>query len=135
MSFATWSENYSVQVGRLDSEHKNLFAITNELYDGMKTGRGKDVMRDVVAKLAAYASRHFASEEALMRQAGYADVERHVAQHREFTATVKRFVDDVNAGAGAVSIEVLEFLKKWLTDHIQHSDKAYSGTLNAKGIR
>jgi hemerythrin len=40
-----------------------------------------------------------------------------------------------NSGESALSIETLDFLKNWLTIHIQCTDKKYSNHLNAAGIR
>ena len=66
MSFAAWNDSYSVQVLQVDTEHKKLFAIISELYDGMKAGRGKDVLGNVLNQLVSYTERHFSAEEGLM---------------------------------------------------------------------
>lgn len=65
MSFANWDDSYGVKVRRLDDEHKQLFSIINQLHEGMKAGRGKDVMQNVLNQLLSYTEQHFADEEAL----------------------------------------------------------------------
>lgn len=51
MAFATWDQSYSVKVQRLDTEHQQLFSIVNQLHDGMKAGRGPQVMQGVLQQL------------------------------------------------------------------------------------
>jgi hemerythrin-like metal-binding protein len=69
-----------------------------------------------------------------MRQAGYTELEKHAALHGEFTTRLKGFSRDYEAGAVALSVEVLDFLKDWLGKHIMGADRAYSGAMNSKGI-
>lgn len=135
MSFANWDQSYSVQVQRLDAEHQQLFAIINQLYDGMKAGRGSQVMQDVLQKLLCYTEQHFSGEETLLRQANYADLVAHMAKHREFTARIRDFSTQYASGAVALSVEILDYLKNWLSQHIMATDQRYSSTLNAFGIR
>jgi hemerythrin len=53
MPLFIWNSSYSVKVKRFDADHQQLFSIINELHEGMKAGRGKDVMHDVLSKLLA----------------------------------------------------------------------------------
>jgi len=134
MSFANWTDSYSVHVQRLDSEHRQLFSVVNQLYEAMKAGHGKDALRTVLNELVRYTEQHFRDEEALMRQAGYANLTGHVTQHRQFVTRVKGFCKEYESGAAAISVEVLEFLKGWLAEHIMGADQQYSSALNAHGI-
>ena len=135
MSLFVWNDSYSVKVKHLDSEHQKLFDIINELYDGMKAGKGKDVLGPVIEQLITYTERHFASEEAVLRRANYNFIEQQIAQHRAFVARVKKFSEDFASGAAGISVEVLDFLKTWLAQHIKGTDQQYSATLNAQGVR
>ena len=134
MSFANWTNSYSVHVQRLDNEHQQLFAVINQLYDGMKAGKGKDVLGSVLTQLLRYTEQHFRDEEALMRHAGYTDLGDHIARHQQFVAKVNSFRKEYEAGTAAISIEVLDFLKSWLDQHIMGTDQQYSTTLNFHGI-
>lgn len=135
MSFANWDQSYSVQVQRLDAEHQQLFAIINQLYEAMKAGRGSQALQDVLQKLLRYTEQHFSGEEALLRQANYPELDAHVAKHREFTGRIRDFSKQYASGAVALSVEILDFLKNWLSQHIMATDHKYSSTLNRCGIR
>jgi len=134
MALFTWNSNYSVKVKRFDEDHQQLFAIINELHDGMKAGRSKDVMHDVLTKLLRYTERHFTSEEAVMKELGYTQLPAHIEQHRKFTGKIKEVADQYKAGATGLSLSVLDFLTKWLSQHIVGVDKQYSEFMNAKGV-
>jgi len=134
MAFFAWNDSYSVGVRRFDSEHQQLFAIMNELYEGMKSGRGKEVMGTTLKKLIRYTEQHFSSEEAVMSQAGYAELSSQVDQHRQFTQKMKDLEGQFHAGAAGLSVGLLDYLRDWLTTHISIADKRYTAFLNAKGI-
>ncbi len=134
MSFAVWDNSYSVKVQRLDDEHKQLFSIINQLHDGMKAGRGKDVMQSVLNQLLRYTEQHFAEEEGLMRRAGYPALNAHMAIHQQFVSKIKSFRTEFQSGASAISVGVLEYLRSWLAQHIMGTDQQYSATLEAAGI-
>lgn len=135
MSTFTWNESYSVHVQQFDAQHKKLFDIINELADAMHIGKGENVIRDVVEKLAVYTRTHFLQEEVAMRQSGYPQLEAHQAQHNKLMVEVEKYQKDLVDGHKPNTIAVLNFLQKWLVDHIQKSDKAYSDHLNAHGVR
>src|SRR5262249_24071174 len=134
MSLFVWNDSYSVKVKQFDSEHQKLFDIMNQLYDGMKAGRGKDSLGPVIKQLITYAERHFSAEEAAMRRASYNQLDRQIAQHRAFVERTKKFSEDYASGASCMSVEVLEFLKDWLTQHIKGEDQRYSPVLNGAGM-
>lgn len=134
MPLFTWNSSYSVKVERFDEDHQQLFDIINELHEGMKAGRSKDVMHDVLTKLLRYTERHFTAEEAVMKDLGYAQLPAHIEQHRKFTGKIKDVADQYKAGAVGLSVDVLDFLTKWLAQHIVAIDKQYGDFMNAKGV-
>ncbi|MGA2690104.1 MAG: bacteriohemerythrin [Candidatus Korobacteraceae bacterium] len=134
MPLFIWNSSYSVNVKRFDADHQQLFNIINELHEGMKAGHGKDVMHDVLAKLLHYTERHFTAEEAVMKDLGYMQLPAHIEQHRKFTDKIKEVADQYKAGAAGLSVDMLDFLTKWLSQHIMAIDKQYSEFMNAKGV-
>ena len=134
MPLFIWNSSYSVNVKRFDADHQQLFNIINELHEGTKAGHGKDVMHDVLSKLLRYTERHFTAEEAVMKELGYTQLPAHIEQHRKFTDKIKEVADQYKAGAAGLSVDMLDFLTKWLSQHIMAIDKQYSEFMNAKGV-
>ncbi|HEY1502058.1 MAG TPA: bacteriohemerythrin [Acidobacteriaceae bacterium] len=135
MSTFAWNDSYSVNVHQFDAQHKKLFAIINELADAMRVGKGDDIIREVVAQLAVYTRTHFLQEEVAMRQTGYPDFASHQAQHNKLMADVEGYKKDLDEGRKPNVIAILNFLQKWLVDHIQKIDKKYSDHMNTHGVQ
>lgn len=135
MPLMTWTDKMSVRVGSIDEEHKKLVAIINQLYDGIQARQGHEVLGDVLAGLVAYASEHFQHEEHLFAQTGYPDAAQHIREHNDFAAHVREMQHCYSSAPTAVlSVEVLDFLRKWLIDHVQGSDRKYSEYFVAAGV-
>lgn len=135
MPFMVWDDSYSVKVERCDREHQRLFCIINALQDAMSAGKGRDFIQRVVQELNAYAKYHFSTEEVLMARASYPGIAQHRDEHQAFITAVAKFDKSIAAGNALISVEVMEFLRTWLVDHILKSDRQYSHHMNRGGIR
>lgn len=76
--------------------------------------------------LAGYAFTHFNTEEIFFCHSDYPDANRHIQIHEQFKAKVMEFRDAVSDGKANVDMEVLDFLKNWLIEHIQGMDVAFA---------
>jgi len=129
-----WRNEYSVEIGSVDAQHKVLFATAGELYNAMAAGHSKDVMARLLDRLIQYTKTHFAHEERLMQQCGYPRFEAHKAQHDALTARVMKFQSDFQQGRVNMSVQLLQFLKDWLAQHIQETDRQYIPVMKAKSV-
>lgn len=121
-----WNDAYSVGIGSIDAQHQGLFAIARELHTAMSAGQGKAALGKILDRLVRYTTAHFAHEERLMRLADYPGLESHVGEHQALTSKVMELQTDYKAGRTTISIQLLQFLRTWLQQHIQHSDLAYA---------
>jgi hemerythrin len=129
-----WSEIYSVRIGIVDTQHKNLVNILNELHQAMLGAQGKDKVGQVLLNLIKYSQVHFAMEEKLMQSHGYTDFPAHKAEHDQLASTVLEFQRKFLSNEVGLTVEMMDFLKDWLSKHILDSDKKYGPFLNAKGV-
>ena len=130
-----WDATYSVNIAIVDTQHKNLVSMVNELHQAMGEGSGKDKLGPILSDLVKYTQAHFATEERLMQSHGYPDFLAHKAEHDCLTRTVMDFQRRFLSNEVGLTLEVMEFLRDWLVKHILGSDKKYSPFLNAKGVR
>jgi hemerythrin len=125
----------SVGVKALDEDHKRMVGMLNELHDGIMLGQAKEALGRVLDGLVNYTQTHFAREEQLFSQADYPGALAHKTEHNELTKRVMDLQMRYKNGAQlALTLETVNFLKSWLLNHIQISDKRYGPHLNAKGI-
>jgi len=123
MSLFQWSEAYSVGHPDIDSQHKRLFQLAEQLHAAMTAGKGKQCLSTTLGNLIAYTKRHFSDEEILMQSNRYPLYQQHRAEHVALTEKVVQFQRSFEAGRAAVSVELMQFLSSWLTHHIGSSDK------------
>ncbi|MGA7710937.1 MAG: bacteriohemerythrin [Rhizomicrobium sp.] len=136
MAFMKWTSDMSVGVALLDSEHKQLIRIINQLYEGMSTGSAKSVLKKAFDAMVAYTGEHFGHEEQFFEQTQYPLAAEHKAQHEELRQLLVKFRGESDRKDNALlALELLCALKEWLEQHIMRDDKKYSGYLNGKGIR
>ena len=79
--------------------------------------------------MVEYTKFHFGAEEKLMIEKNYTGLAFQKSEHSAFVKKALEFQKDINSGKLAVSLDVLNFLKDWLTNHILISDMKYSGKL------
>jgi hemerythrin len=135
MPLFTWSNQYSVGVKSIDSQHINLFNMMNDLEVAMKSGKGQAVVGPLLRKLYDYTDSHFKAEERMMEKAQYVGLEQHRSKHVALTSKVKEFLDRVDKGGISVNVELIFFMCDWLKSHIMEHDKAYSPSLIARGVQ
>jgi hemerythrin len=135
MSFFDWQDALSVGIVEIDNQHKQLVAMINDLYSAMRAGRGREVLGGIIDKMSQYAVEHFKTEETYMTRFGYSDYSSHKASHDAFIAKVSDFKQSFSQGKILLSIEIMNFLKDWLFQHIAKSDQKYVPFFKEKGLK
>ena len=135
MAFVNWSGDLSVNVAEIDRQHKKLISLINELHDAMKAGKGRETLEKIINGLIVYAETHFSTEEIYFDRFEYPDQAAHRAEHASFIRKVLVFRDDLEKRKLTLSIDIIIFLRDWLQNHIERTDKKYSRLFNEKGLR
>jgi hemerythrin-like metal-binding protein len=130
-----WNDSLSVGVQQIDNEHKKLVSLVNTLNDSMKNGKSKDTLQKVFSELVDYTMTHFSNEELLMQKVNYSAFSGHKREHDDLAKKARVLKDDFTSGKMMISIEVRDFLKNWIVNHIQKTDKLYTKAMNDKGIK
>ncbi len=129
-----WKDTYSVNIGIVDSQHKILVGLINELHQAMMTGTAKEQLGKILTNLIKYTQGHFQAEEGLMQSKQYPDLVNHKAEHQQFKQTIVDFQTKFQKNEIGLTSEVMDFLKDWLIKHIMGVDKKYGPYLNSKGV-
>ena len=129
-----WSDKLSVSVNSVDEQHKELVRMLNELNAALDSGQAGTVIGRILRGLIHYTASHFAHEEDLMRRQGYPGYQKHRKEHQRLVARVFDLQAQFDTGRADINTEVLNFLKQWLTEHIQGSDKEMGMYLSANKV-
>jgi len=134
MPLFNWSNEYSVNIKQIDEQHKVLINLINDLHDKMKVGKAKESLGNILDELVNYTVYHFKHEENLFSSYGYPESDNHKQVHQTLIRQVKELKNNFDSGKTILSMEVMDFLKGWLGNHILGTDKKYSSYLNSKGV-
>lgn len=133
-TYVEWEDRFCVGVQQIDSDHKKLVELINDLHSAMIDRRGREALNDIVARMMEYAVSHFATEERLMMRFAFAGYASHKAEHDGFMQKVIDLQARLSDRSLILSLEVITFLRDWLTNHIIRSDKAFGVFLQSKGV-
>ena len=133
-ALVTWKPDDNVGHPEIDGQHRRLVEILNSLHEAMLARKTDKQLSQILDNLVQYTQQHFAAEERLMAQTAYPGIYAHKKLHHELTAKVVDFRNQLRAGRVSLSIELMHFLKDWLTKHIQGSDREVGFYLRSKGI-
>ncbi len=134
MALMTWDDSFSVKVQEIDIQHQKLVELLNQLHELMKTGQGKTVLEPILDELITYAGTHFSTEEKYFDLFHFSETVRHKNEHKQFVKKVQAFQNEFKTGKNVLTIEVMNFLRDWLINHIKGTDKRYSQCFNEHGL-
>jgi hemerythrin-like metal-binding protein len=86
-----WKNSYAVGNDLIDGQHRELFAMTDDLVDAIRRREGSagpEACARAVAFLKDYTVKHFSDEEDLQTALGYEGLAVHKKLHIDFVATV-----------------------------------------------
>ena len=129
-----WSDEFSVNIQEIDEQHKVLVSLLNQLHQAIREHHGRATSREILNRLAEYTRTHFLLEESLMRLTHYPGLDIHKRQHQELMGQVEALQQKLDRENAAISFELLHFLKNWLVQHINDSDKRFGAHFRKAGL-
>jgi hemerythrin len=135
MAFINWTDALSVQIESLDTQHKNLIEQINKFYTNYDQKATKERMETLIKAMKEYTVFHFQTEEQIMRQCDYPNYISHKAEHDKFIEKVSDYEQRYQSGKLLLSVEITNFIRDWVSTHIQGTDKKYSDFFIQNGIQ
>ena len=122
MKDIVWDEILSVGVDEIDEDHRKLVNIFNILNHSVMAEESSDYLAATLAELINCTVWHFSHEERLMLKHRYDGIEEHRAEHQELIKSAKELQQEILQADKPVVEEHIEFLERWLTEHILTAD-------------
>jgi len=128
-----WTPAMNVGVEALDTDHKMLIGLINQLSDAIKKNEARDIIASVINGLVDYTEYHFGREEEMMRVCDYADYNAHVETHRKIVEALQH-LRAAHAGGAPHNFErtLEDFMRAWLIDHILNTDMKYAPAMKGR---
>ncbi len=134
MPLIQWTEDLNIGFELIDKQHMVLVEMINELYDAMMEIKGQEALSKIVNRMVEYAAVHFMVEEKWMVEFGYEGYSEHKKIHDDFTQKAVDLKDQLSEAGFVLSLDVLNFLRDWLINHIKGTDRKYIKCFNDNGI-
>jgi hemerythrin len=134
MAAFAWKPEYSVSVSVLDTQHKKLLALAQNLHEAMSAGRGREVLGRCLNELVDYTKTHFAEEESLLARHNNPELPQHRLQHSQLIKQIADFQQQFASGNAFITIDLMDFIRNWITNHILQTDKRYADFFNKLGV-
>lgn len=132
-----WKDNYSLGIKDIDDQHKKLLKIGMGLYELMASKEIRqsdryDEIIDMIHELKEYTVYHFNYEEQKLEKCNYSDLDKHILEHQNFIDKIDEVEDeDVDSFQNKVALELIDYIAKWIVNHILVTDRKYVKELTA----
>ena len=134
MALISWKDSYNLEIQEIDNQHRGLVELINKLHEAMKEKKTQKALGSIIDEMVSYTKTHFKTEEDYFKKFGYKETAAHKEEHRDFVAKVLEFSKDFENGKVMLSIDIINFLRNWLIDHILGSDTKYISLFKRKGL-
>ena len=120
----------------IDQQHQELVSMLNRLNDAVKNNESREDIYRIIDDVIAFTRLHFATEERLMIQSGYTEIEWHKDKH-------KQLIQDALHLKGKLAYVGEEMFTDWFNHwpfarvlaHIQYADKQFEDQLLQSGMK
>lgn len=126
MPFIAHMEDLRVGIDEFDVEHLQLGALSNLLYDAVRSDDVAAALDEVLDRLIHQTRQHFSHEEKIMLRWAYPGLAPHTDEHHRLTEAIKRFragTDLRHVDRIVLARRVADFMTGWLLDHIGGMDR------------
>ena len=134
MEYVEWSDDLSIELEEIDTQHKKFIEILNQLQHILEEKNHRKKMGIVLFDLVNYTKFHFGTEERYMVAYDYGMKESHMAIHKDFVMKISEFARNYLYGKRDIDEELLSYLVEWLKEHIRTVDKEFGAFLLKKGV-
>jgi hemerythrin-like metal-binding protein len=124
VSFFKWKTEYELGIRIIDEQHIKLVEYISDLYAITLETDKTQKTKEVIDRLFEYTEQHFVFEENILKDAQYPDFNAHQLTHKKFINQLIEYRQKFNEGK-IVPAQLVVFLKDWLIQHIQGTDRLY----------
>lgn len=113
-------------IPEMDAQHRQINDTASQLRTALIEASDKELTLKICTDFAHIVRQHFDSEERLMLKYFYPGTESHIGQHMKLQTILSDLVSHINSDQMKASIDTLDYLIAWHTDHVNQADKKYA---------
>lgn len=117
-----WSTKFEIGHDRIDFEHRIFLDLIIAVNDKVNTSCDCRQINRLLNEIVEYARFHFVSEENIMEEIEYPELELHKLLHSELLSKITKLIN-VNSTKDLDYKELVDFLYEWFVSHTAFEDK------------
>jgi len=127
LDVVVWDEKYATGIHLVDSQHKELFSLTNELFRAClgEEETLREVFKETMERMVDYVRFHFGAEQEMLQRINYPGYQDHKKMHDTLIKDILDSVKEYNYGKKFVPNQFVRILRDWILSHIALTDKQY----------
>lgn len=134
MPIVTWCDDFSVNVEKIDEQHKKMLELVNNLHSSVENRIDKQELEQLLIELVEFTRMHFSTEEKLMEQFDYPEREHHQEHHKVLLQHLDYLVNAISRGKSPTFYSDYDVSSDWALTHIAESDKPLGAFLNSMNV-
>jgi hemerythrin-like metal-binding protein len=119
--FIRWSDKHALGNVLIDTQHRMLMMLCRKLDIAIKTQQSEQTLQRIMLEVKKFAEFHFVSEQNLMHEIGFSEVDAHSRLHTALLIDLQVELSKIRHRAEFPE-DLLYSLKEWLVSHIEQED-------------
>jgi hemerythrin len=125
-----WNDKMNIGIEPLDDHHKTIVRLMLEVKAAVDSKKHSDDIRGVLTALISYSKYHFLSEERIMFEKAFPQLEQQRAEHRWFVERLVEITAEYASADAVFKHDLFEHLKGWFANHILVQDMMLRSFMN-----
>ena len=131
-----WKDQFAIDGGVIDDDHKTLFGLVNEFNESIPSLESPGQMLSILASIKKHTQTHFPREEKLQQILDFPFCEEHQKEHEalveKLNGLIKKVMQTNEDHVLDVAVEIGSFLQEWITGHVIESDLPLKSLVDRK---
>jgi len=125
MPLFEWKKQFETGIASIDHEHKELIGVINDLYSKLSDGCPVEDIEYFLGEIHALIEAHFALEEKIMRDTGYAEYTGHKEDHDRLLEDIRDIMEGLENETADFDLrpELAERINNWFANHFSTKDR------------
>jgi hemerythrin-like metal-binding protein len=132
--YIRWSDKLALGNPLIDTQHRMLMMLTRKLDIAIKTRQSHQTIQRVILEVKKFTEFHFVSEQNLMHEIGFPEVEAHSKLHTGLLIDLQLELSKMSHGAEYPE-DMLYTLHEWLVTHIEQEDSKIAAYVKESALR
>ncbi len=126
-------DRYNLYKSLIIEDHKKLIGTIDKAIAAKQHKKSSEDIKEKLHDIIRYAFKHFATEENYMIEFKYPEYQYHKESHMNFSIKALAYHNRIINSDYQTANKMLEYLKQWLVNHFQETDRKYTEYFRRNG--